>query len=75
MTNMIENDVFLTGGAEIEIHNVRGVHLDTDQWQTRLNNAGFSWVQAKYDASPNVHCEFVLPPFNLHFAGGVCACR
>lgn len=71
MTNMIENDVFLTGGAEIEIHNMRGVHLGTDQWQTRLDNAGFSWVQAKYDASPNVDCEFVLPPFNLHFAGGV----
>jgi len=71
MTNMIENDVFLQGGAEIEVHNRRGVHLNTDEWQRRLDNAGFSWVQAKYDASPNVDCEFVLPPFNLHFAGGV----
>jgi len=67
---MIENNVFMTGGAEIEIHNSRGTYHDVSDWQRLMNDAGFSWVEAKRDASPNVDCEFVLPPFPLHFAGG-----
>jgi hypothetical protein len=70
MTNMIENNVYLTGGAEIEIHNATGNRASVSDWQRVLDNSGFSWVEAKRDASPNVDCEFVLPPFPLHFAGG-----
>ena len=66
----LENNMFLTGGAEIEIHNANRNQLDVDGWQNLLDANGFSWVAAKYDASPNVDCEFVLPPFPLHFAGG-----
>ena len=70
MTNMIENDVFLQGGAEIEAHNHAGIRRRPDEWQELLDTNGYGWVEAKHDQSPNVDCEFVLPPFPLHMAGG-----
>ena len=66
----IENNMYLTGGIEIEIHNANRNQLTISGWQDLLNHNGFSWVEAKGDASPNVDCELVLPPFPLHFAGG-----
>ena len=66
----IENNMYLTGGAEIEIHNANRNQLSVDDWQSLLDRNGYGWVEAKYDPSPNVDCEFVLPPFPLHMAGG-----
>ena len=70
MTNMIENDVFLQGGAEIEVHNANRNQLSVDDWQELLDTNGYGWVEAKHDDSYNVDWEFVLPPFPLHMAGG-----
>ena len=66
----IENNMYLTGGIEVEIHNDAGLRRRPDEWQYLLDRNGFGWVKAKRDASPNVDCEFVLPPFPLHMAGG-----
>ena len=66
----IENNMYLQGGAEIEVHNAPGNGLSVSGWQDLLDHNGYGWVAAKSDASPNVDCEFVLPPFPLHMAGG-----
>jgi len=66
----IENNMYLTGGAEIEIHNANRNQLSVNDWQSLLDTNGYGWVEAKHDQSPNVDCEFVLPPFPLHMAGG-----
>ena len=68
MTNYIQNNMFLTGGIEVETHNEAGLRRRPDEWQYLLDRNGFGWVKAKRDASPNVDCEFVLPPFPLHMA-------
>ncbi len=71
MTNIIGNNVFLQGGVEIEVHNSNRNQLSVSGWQDLLDHNGYGWVEAKRDASPNVDCEFVLPPMPAHFAGGV----
>ena len=68
--NYIENNTYLTGGGEIEIHNQNRNQLSVNDWQNLLDRNGYGWVEAKHDQSPNVDCEFVLPPFPLHMAGG-----
>ena len=70
MTDYIQNNMYLTAGIEIEIHNANRNQLSVAGWQDLLDHNGYGWVEAKSDASPNVDCEFVLPPCPAHMAGG-----
>lgn len=65
----ITNDMFLTGGYELEVHG-GGNH---NTWERKLYTAGFDWVLVKYDGTPVVDAEIVIPPFPLHMAGGCAA--
>ena len=63
----IQNEMFLTGGYELEISG-GGTYIT---WGSRLQEAGFDWVASKYDGTPAVDAEIIIPPFPLHMAGGV----
>ena len=47
----IENNMYLTGGIEVEVHNENRNQLSVDDWQNLLDANGYGWVEAKYDAS------------------------
>ena len=66
----LTNTSFLTAGIELEFHNKRGQYRSVDQWRTLLTDAGFDWIQVKYDGSANVDVEIVFPPMPAHGAGG-----
>jgi len=61
-------DKFLTFGAEIEFANIRGQDRSISQWRDMLNNAGFDWIDIKYEATAGVDAEIVTPPFNPYSA-------
>jgi hypothetical protein len=63
----IQNDMFLSAGYELEISGGGSYSI----WDRKLKNAGFDWVLVKYDATPVVDAEIVIPPFPAHMAGGV----
>ena len=63
----IQNDMFLTAGYELEISGGGSYSV----WDRKLKTAGFDWVLVKYDATPVVDAEIVIPPFPAHMAGGV----
>jgi len=63
----IQNDMFLSAGYELEISGGGSYSV----WDRKLKTAGFDWVLVKYDATPVVDAEIVIPPFPAHMAGGV----
>ena len=66
-TPYIQNDMFLSAGYELEISGGGSYSV----WDRKLKTAGFDWVLVKYDATPAVDAEIVIPPFPAHMAGGV----
>jgi len=62
----IQEDNFPIFGTESEIKQSgesRG--WNPAKWQQKAHDAGFIWVTAKEDGTPEVDVEFIIPPFPL----------
>lgn len=69
MTTILRNDVYPTFGHEVECANGGEqspcYRWSPSRWQDELNDAGFNWVDARFDGTTEVDVEFVIPPFSL----------
>jgi hypothetical protein len=56
---------FISFGHEVEFANDRnGPCHSITTWRGILSNAGFNWVNVKYEATAGVDAEIVIPPFS-----------